>query len=231
MGGKRFYPESISKLGPWGANFVLLVQSYASGWGIPDTEKTRLVSAWSLYMSAQGQADDTTMRTKLAIDEATRLRKLAIKAISRIKDGYIDPGLKLGKVSATEYESLGLTLPDNSHTPKGDPKDHVEFEFQLDADSHRVTIRFRLAGHPHWGKGSYHAAEIRYWVRAVTDPAPLDGDEEGWHSEADTASPWSKDFPGADAGKRLWAILRWENSATGKTGKGPWSAIRSVIIP
>jgi hypothetical protein len=92
-------------------------------------------------------------------------------------------------------------------------------------------VEFSLRTDP----GDYHAAEGRYWIRALNEPAPLDANEEGWHSIAATATPWEKSFPGADAGKRLYIAMRWENESTGKEdgekGKGPWSPIQSIIIP
>jgi hypothetical protein len=54
---------------------------------------------------------------------------------------------------------------------------------------------------------------------------------DAWQSEVDTASTWTHRFLKADLGKRLYVAMRWENpSSGGKTdGKGPWSAVQSVI--
>jgi hypothetical protein len=41
-------------------------------------------------------------------------------------------------------------------------------------------------------------------------------------------------FDGTDAGMRLYIAMRWENrsvSGDKDAGKGPWSEIKSVIIP
>jgi hypothetical protein len=110
----------------------------------------------------------------------------------------------------------------------------VEFSLRSDHGDHRVISEFHIAGSEHRGKGPYHAAEGRYWVRGLDEPAPLDAEEEGWRSMSSTATPWSKRFPGVDAGKRLYIAMRWENRSTGKGGahgKGPWSEIQSIIIP
>jgi hypothetical protein len=98
---------------------------------------------------------------------------------------------------------------------------------------HRIIADFHIAGQKSRGKGPYPAVEGRYWVRSLTAPAPLDANEEGWHSVADTASPWEQSFDGAEAGQRLYIIMRWENESTGQNdeGKGPWSPIETIIIP
>jgi hypothetical protein len=48
------------------------------------------------------------------------------------------------------------------------------------------------------------------------------------HSVFDTRSPYTFQFDLADAGKRFYCCLRWENT-TGQ--KGPWSEIQNAIIP
>jgi hypothetical protein len=109
----------------------------------------------------------------------------------------------------------------------------VGFRLRTVPSAHRVIGDFFIAGSEHRGKGPYHAVETRFWVRGLNEPAPLDADEVGWQSEADTASPWEHGFDGADAGKRLYVAMRWENESTGEDdeGKGLWSEIQSIIIP
>jgi hypothetical protein len=139
------------------------------------------------------------------------------------------------KMTAEEKAVLGiLPAKPSSSTPKPKPTDLVEFEISTVPSDHRIIARFRISGSIRWGKGHYHAAEIRYWVRPLDAPPPVDANDEGWHSVADTASPWEKVFPGADAGKRLYIRMRWENNVTGEdddAGKGPWSIMQNVIVP
>jgi hypothetical protein len=137
-------------------------------------------------------------------------------------------------MTAEEKLAMGIVPESHSHGPKPKPTELVEFEISTVPTDHRIIARFRISGSKRWGKGPYHAAEIRYWLRSLSDPAPLDANEEGWHSVADTASPWEKTFPGADAGKRLYILMRWENNAAGEdddAGKGPWSIMQNVLVP
>jgi hypothetical protein len=232
MNGKHFYPDIIAEFVVWGANFVIRAQDYAAALNIPAEEISSLLNAWTLFLDAQNVADAPTLRTSFSIAEARRLRKLAVQAMSRIKNGYIDPGFKMKKIDAPEYHTFGLQLPDNNHTPKRDPTDHVDFQFDIDAESHRVLVRYRIEGDTKWGKGTYHGVEIRYWVRALADLPPANVEEAGWRGEIHTASPWYKDLLD-DAGKHIWVAMRWINRSTGKDGKrgkGPWSAIKSAIV-
>jgi hypothetical protein len=135
------------------------------------------------------------------------------------------------KMSDVDKLALGIRPRDTSNSPKPNPTDLVDFDVVTIPTDHRVIANFRIQGSSGHGKGTYHAAEIRYWVRDLTAPAPLDAEEDGWHSEADTRTPWQKTFPGTDAGKRLYVRMRWENSSTGEQGKGPWSRMESLIVP
>jgi hypothetical protein len=230
----EFFPHGIEDFCTWGDNFVAQVTAHATAWGIPADEEQRLFAAWNKYIDAQYDADQPVTRTRLAVAEATRLRKLAIAEFRRIKVGYIDSGLRLGKINETEYKGLGLKPPDYTHTPKADPIDYVDFNISASPGSHRIAIGFRIRGSRNFGKGHYHAAEIRYWLRDPIDPAPADANETGWSSEVATASPWQKDFEGADLNKRFWASLRWENRSVGRkgtSGKGPWAIIMGTNIP
>jgi hypothetical protein len=155
----------------------------------------------------------------------------AVKAVMR---DFANTSIRYNKeMRDTDKLTVGIRPVDHNRSPKPNPTDLVEAEISTVPTDHRVVVAFHIAGSKSRGKGPYHAAEIRYWVRPLSDPAPLDANEEGWHSVADTASPWEHSFPGADAGKRLYIVMRWENEATGEgeEGKGPWSEIMSVIIP
>ncbi|MDR3303321.1 MAG: hypothetical protein LBS86_02810 [Treponema sp.] len=234
MSGQYFYPRKKDEFRRWGAVFVSQVQSYNIPIGLPVSEYTVLAAAWAKYIDAELEVDVSDYVTSTIVKQAARLRLAVIEEIKRIKNGYIDPSYKLKKITAEMYASFGLRLPATTHTPKGNPTDYVEFELKLDARNHLVSARFRVAGSRNWSKGHYHAVEVRYWIRAVSDPAPVDADAEGWSSEADSSSPWDKTFSGDDAGKRLWVAMRWENPSTGKgaiSGKGPWSGIIGTIIP
>jgi hypothetical protein len=138
------------------------------------------------------------------------------------------------KMTETDRMYFGLREPDTKWTPKSDPTDLVTIEFSTIPEAHSIVAKYRIEGSTKRGKGSYHAAEVRYWVRALDAAPPVDANEEGWQGMANTASPWKKTLAGADAGKRLFVTMRWVNAATSgeeHNGKGLWNRILSIIIP
>jgi hypothetical protein len=236
MSGKTFYPLKISEFLIWGAHFVDQTEASATLLGIPQAETAQLRADWTGYAAAQAQAETPETRTSVIVEEAERRHEDIIKAIRRIKNGYVDPALTLDKLAPENYLMFGLSLPSTSHTSKGDPTDLIDYDISTLPSDHRVIVHYFIAGSTKHGKGDYHGAEVRFWIRALTEPAPQGPNDEGWHSEVDTASPWvwtAKDS--ADYGKRLYMTMRWENQSSGAanktSGKGPWSAIQSVIIP
>jgi hypothetical protein len=212
------------------------VEAFAAPLGIPAPAVAALKTGWAEYAAAQAQAEAPETRTSIAVAEAARRRKEIIKAIRRVKNGYVDPAFKLGELTPEAYLSFGLSLPDTTRTPKGDPADLVDFDVSMLPSDHRVVVHYVIAGGGKHGKGKYHGVEVRYWICPLTESGPQGPNDAGWHSEVDTASPWTwTAAESADYGKRLFIALRWENQSSGgvnkASGKGPWSAIQSVIIP
>jgi hypothetical protein len=197
-------------------------------WGLPASLATRL--------DADRDIAETALRDAKAAD-ATDLKKEQCRVAFETLETTmreIHAYCYLPGFSSDALVRLGFHPHKTTHTPKNDPTDHVEMEFVLDPQSHKVTVKFRIAESTSRGKGSYHGAELRFWVLPIDAPAPLDADAAGWQSVVDTASPWSKQFPGADAGKRFWITGRWENPSSGSdqaAGKGPWSLLQGVVIP
>jgi hypothetical protein len=90
----------------------------------------------------------------------------------------------------------------------------------------RLGIRFFEKGHGHKRAkpAGQYGAEIR-WIISSTPPASLD---ELLHSDISTHTPFTLEFENNQRGKTVYFALRWENTS-GK--KGPWSEIRSAMIP
>jgi hypothetical protein len=226
----------------------------SSGW-IPDREQdlVDLLAIWdetlndSAKVTAYGWTSTECAKVKSKIGEFTAARaeyladksptkrlakdnaKEAIKAAMRY---FADRFIRFNdKMTEEEKLAMGIHPKDTTHTPKPDPTDLVEFELSTIPSDHRIIAKYHIAGHQSRGKGTYHAAEICYQVRPLTEAPPPNTEGDGWHSQADTASPWEKSFPD-DKGKCLYIAMRWENAATqGDRGKGPWSAIESIVVP
>jgi hypothetical protein len=230
MGGTDYVPKKDADFDGWFMNLITYVDTKTSG----DTP------AWPTIQPAAGNLIDTYPpwhqafvkmqgpHTKVDTEAKNEMRAAAESLIRPYEAQY----LHFPPVTDLDRTAMGIPNRSAHNTPKPAPADHVEFEFRLDAQSHGVEANFHIEGSEKRGKGPYHAAEIRYWILPLDAPAPIDAEEENWHSVADTASPWKHTFPGADAGKRLYVMMRWENSSTDDdAGKGPWSAIQGVVIP
>jgi hypothetical protein len=91
-----------------------------------------------------------------------------------------------------------------------------------------VIINFHDAGSHGFAKPEgVHGGEIVYIVRAAGDPPPLDWSELT-NSVFDTHTPHTLNFSGKQRGMILYFASRWENT---RGEKGPWNAIRWVVIP
>jgi hypothetical protein len=172
------------------------------------------------------QADDSSAKLLLK-DAAKGVLEPAMREFARGSVRFND------KMSPLDKVVMGIRAPAKRRPHRPKPKDLVGFRLSTLPSAHRVFADYFIAGSESRGKGEYHAVEARWWVRSLSEPAPLDANAEGWHSAADTASPWEIGFDGADAGKRLYVAMRWENESTGEdeSGKGLWSDIQSIIIP
>jgi hypothetical protein len=128
-------------------------------------------------------------------------------------------------VTPDDLHGMGILIPPSTHT------DAPVEKYAPDSDTDTSTIG-RLIFH-FFEKGSrhrkgkpagQHGAELR-WSLSET---PVTEWNELAHSEIDTNSPFTLVFENDQRGKTVYFALRWENT-TGK--KGPWSEIRSAIIP
>ncbi|MDR3325542.1 MAG: hypothetical protein LBS82_06140 [Spirochaetaceae bacterium] len=198
----------------------------AAVWGIPagKTEKlgAELIECVKL-LKKLGEPTTATKVVRFECNVAFALMKATMRSLHA--NFYQDEFPKIA------LYRLGL----RPHGEGGgeDEDEGIEFFFKLITSGHIVMIVYRIAGSPTRGKGSHHAAEIRFWVLPLDDPAPPNANAPGWKSFTNTASPWVKTFGAEDIGKRLYVAMRWQEDSVGgeDVGKGPWSVIQSIIIP
>jgi hypothetical protein len=233
----NYIPRPRAEFSAWFDNLVRQVGLHTSGanpdWNhIPTEAKDKFMESHGRWQIADQEAEDTPTSAKKR--ERNRVRKA-------VETNDIRPFVKqyMHFDPVTDEQRNESGIPTQKKPGKGgtvsDPEDHVEYEFIIDPIGRRIIIRFRILGKTRWGKGRYHCVEIRFWILPLDAPAPINADAPGWQSDADTASPWEITCDGKDSGKRIWVAMRWENASTGtknqKRGKGPWSEIKSVIIP
>jgi hypothetical protein len=137
------------------------------------------------------------------------------------------------RMTDSDKLALGIHVRDTHPSPRPNPTDLVEFQFKSVPSAHLIIIPYHIAGSVTRGKGHYHGVEVRIWVLPLDAPEPQDADHPGWRSEVNTATPWKHTFTREEIGQRLYVCMRWENRSVNKdhaSGRGPWSAIHSVVI-
>ena len=189
---------------------------------------------WGVFKTALAEWTPLYAKCKAAhLPQDTELKNTAKNNLCAALRDLIAHGLLANPRTPADALAMGFELLDHTHSPRPTPTDHVEFEFALDPESHTARVAYHIAGRKGYGKGTYHGVEVRFWVRPLDAPAPETADAEGWRSEVDTATPWARTFAASEIGQRLYVAMRWENQSSGKdqaAGKGPWSAIRSIVI-
>jgi hypothetical protein len=206
-------------------------QTNAAAWGVPEILVADLGPLVGRCQTLLAKIKDPETATKVLRASCRAEVKTLTKSLQSLhKYFYLDEFPK-GVLSR-----LGQVPRDETHSPRPKPTQYVSFEIIVYVKDHRIFIKYRIADSTTKGKGTYHAAEIRLWILPIDAPAPATAEAAGWQSFASTATPWEKTFDAEDIGKRLYIAMRWENGSTGKDGdsdegKGPWSAIQTIIIP
>jgi hypothetical protein len=227
-----YIPTTDINFNLWFVALVAYVISKCTGatpvWPhIPEAVRLELSAQLDAWNAAWATAQ--SVPTNVNKREKTRVRTVAEKFVRDFVNQY----LRFPPVTDEDRDVMGIRNRNPHPSTKPAPTDHVEFEFTLDPQSHTIRVSYRIAGSTRRGKGTYHGVEVRFWVLPMDAPVPITANTEGWRSEVDTASPWAHTFDAAEIGQRLYVAMRWENQSAGKdqsAGKGPWSAIQSVVI-
>ncbi|HEX8248516.1 MAG TPA: hypothetical protein VF599_10115 [Pyrinomonadaceae bacterium] len=112
---------------------------------------------------------------------------------------------------------------DTTPTDAGAP---VSVPFALiDLGKLRHTLNFRDAATPDTGKKPPGILGAEIWYK-IDGAAPVDN-KECQFLALDTATPYVVQFDGADAGKTVYYLLRWQS----KNGdKGDWSDVALATV-
>jgi hypothetical protein len=217
----NFIPRNDLSFLTWLLNLILyIIKGGLSRFNIPDADFNDLQAKATDFEQKLKVADEPDTRTKAAVLAKTEARKVAEKTARE----FINEHLAYNKlVSDADRENMQIPVHKGGHKPapiageapyvtaSGHGARRIRFEFGESA-----TSKAKPAGQ--------HGIEIA-WVISDTPPTSY---ADLVHSSFATHSPLILSFDLADAGKRLWFAVRWENT-TG--AKGPWTEIMSVVIP
>jgi hypothetical protein len=223
----HFIPDSDAAFNSWQGNLMSKVVAGATTWNIPSDTVTALQTLQTTWTNAYAIAEDTDTRTKPAVKAKQKAREEYEKALRGLIKSFLayNPA-----VTDTDREALGIPVHKTTRTPIPPPSELVEFilrqlsgsrvEVDYAPHSENAAMREKREAKPYGIRGAEFAWAIL--------PEPPKSYADLVHSEFDTASPYTFQFDLSDAGKTLYVCARWENT-TGK--KGPWSEIKSIIIP
>jgi hypothetical protein len=222
---KDFIPSNDRSFLTWLKNLIgYIVAKGAAFFGIPDADFNQLQAETADFEQKLNVADTPDTRTKAAVQAKNDSRKVVEKAVRLFVKRFLNNN---PVVTNADRDNMGLPIYKSTRTPAPVPTDKPDFTVEPLGGS-RLNVHFhahdsekeRVNAKP----AGVHGIEIAW---AILDEAPKSY-ADLVHSAFDTHSPYTFQFDLADAGKRFYCCLRWENT---RGQKGPWSEIQSAIIP
>jgi hypothetical protein len=217
----------ISLMHTWDDQLSDSAKRTAYGWNVDECSDTTVVIGKFFGALDKYLADKTHLKC-MDKDEAKDLCATAARefAMSSIRGNK--------KMTASQKLDLGVRTRSGPGVPQERPKDRVASTLHSHDGDHTISADYHIEGTKKKGKGHYHAAEGRYWIRKLGEDGPVDPNEDGWKSVASTSSPWKVKAGGEHRGEMFYQTMRWENFSTGKedgeAGKGEWSPIKCIIV-
>ena len=224
MPNSDYLPRPDRTFLAWVINFLKYLMGRLEQFNFPQALFQQLSGEKDVFAQKLEVAEEPTTHTTVNVQEKNDARKALEKNIRQAVAEYLTRNHLL---TDGDRRLLGLPVHKTTRTPVPPPTGKVDFTIESLGGS-RLVIHFhahdeereRANAKPFGVRG----AEI---IWAVLDAPPASYNELA-HSVFDTRSPYTFQFDLADAGKRFYCCLRWENT-TGQ--KGPWSEIQSAIIP
>jgi hypothetical protein len=128
------------------------------------------------------------------------------------------------RVSDEERLAMGIVIPSGNRRPLPPPVTIPELDIRTPLPR-RLAVRFSDEGSKRRGRPRGAQGAVLRWALRETAPAEI---EEMNNTEFETQSPLILDFEESQRGSRIYFCASWQ-SPTG--AKGPWSNIKSAIIP
>lgn len=125
-----------------------------------------------------------------------------------------------------ERALLGITVPGGSSGPGGPPSSMPMLKVMCERLQHVVSWVDSDTPTKKAKPPGVLGAELRVALTVIGAPTPTDPDAFSFMA-LDTASPYTKDFTGAEGGKNAHYIARW---VTTSQEFGPWSETVSVTV-
>ena len=213
-----YIPKKDSELVTWSANFTAAVAANAQAWDVPAGEVTALQTAGASFAALYAQTGSPA-KNSVIVAEKNAARKTLTAKIRELA------GFRLKNPVITGAQRITLGLHVRDITPSRIPAPGSRPELDIDAvDFRRLKIVFHDMNSTSKAKPyGVNGAVIIYSVLGASPAGP----GALTRSVPATRTPHILEFTGKER-KTVYAAVCRQNK---KGEKGPWSEIKSAIVP
>ncbi|MDR1290662.1 MAG: hypothetical protein LBK06_05630 [Planctomycetaceae bacterium] len=221
MEKKDFVPDKDDMFYSWANTlFGYITPTKLTAWSIPTTTFNKVRDLQDLFNAAYEKWKEPNSGHVDTV-EKNKTRAEFEKALRIFVKSHLTYNQEVTDIDrATMVIPIHKTTRDDAPIPITYPIMEI-----ITSMLRRLIIHFRDQNSTSKAKPfGVHGAEIRW---AILDTPPVDV-KDIVNSVFCTHSPCTLEFEEHDRGKRIYLVIRWENT---RGQKGPWSPIESVIIP
>ena len=216
-----YIPTSDSDFNVWQSNTLNEISPNLTAWGIATSSFQQLQALQTKWSNAYLKASNKQNRTSADVQDKNDARYDYEKGYRSFVGEWLTYN---SNVTDADRERMGLTVRSDSRTPVPVPSTRpvgiLDFSIRL---QHTVAYADEANGRSKAKPAGVHGCEI--WVKVGGD-APKSASELSYKGIC-TASPFTVNYSGDDAGKIACYWIRWVNT---RGEYGPWSAPFSAMI-
>jgi len=215
-----YIPPSDGDYLAWLQNFVTYITANSVILGLIPAQVTAITNQFNLFEAAY-EANNTAQNAAQATAQAKDDQRAASETVVRSQVAQFQEN---PAITDPQRESMSITVRDTTKTPSSVPTTRPTATIDT---SQRFThvISFRDEATPDNRKKPDGVAHCEIWVK-IGGPVPV-GPNECSFLAADTVTPYTATYDGADGGKLAHYMLRWVNT---RGQQGPWSATVTATI-
>ena len=199
------------------------VSTNAAAWNISAPKVLEITTGFGTYRPLYDSIVNKMTRTPQQVADHTAGRTTSEDFIEEFANEFI---VNNSAISASTKEALGFNVPTDERHERptiedvpfagmnAQPGSRIEFTCRTQSDASRPSI------HP-----DADAVEVRYIV-AATPPATVN-DCTG--KETSTKSKFTIELNAADAGKKIFAFVRWRNNSE-PAKSGPYGDMLTTVV-